>query len=425
MKSGLQKTLRTVLILSVLLCGIGVLAQVNSADVRQKKDELNELRSTIKESEARLKRLETRARKSAEAATESRKQARALDSLVVLLEGREKKIAGEMIVVRSRRDSVEDLRGQLTDEYRRVAGALYRRRLLAPASSMLLMPEEHRRLALAEWLFARYARRQSEIAATIIALRDSLDRKDSVLAIRQNEQLALLADQRTQVEKLHRLEERYKKDIRRAESEKGTLEKFIQRKNAEAKQIEGMITQLIEKARKASEKKPNSTASENGNSAARNTSSSRTDETNTSSGKAEPAPSKAPSGSSAFRAAWPVSSRKILHEYGERRNPRTNTVTFNPGVNIASSKGSAVAASGAGRVSLVSWLPGYGTVVIVEHAGGWRTVYANLASASVSEGRSVARGTVIGTVGESVDGEYLHFEIWKDQNRLDPMTQLR
>ena len=424
MNSAPLKTLYTVLVLFALLGGIGVLAQVNSADVRQKKDELNELRSTIKNSEARLKRLEARARKSAAAASESRKQAKALDSLVVLLEAREQKIAGEMISVRSRRDSVEDMRGQLTDEYRRVARALYRRRLLAPNSSMLLMPEEHRRLALAEWLFARYARRQSEIAATITALRDSLDRKDSVLALRQSQQLALLADQRTQMEKLHQLEKRYTKEIRRAESEKGTLEKFIQRKNAEAKQIEGMISRLIEKARQNSRPRQNAAAPKNTAEQARPRS-SETDDAKSRSGRTESTTSNTPSGSAAFRAAWPVSSRKILHGYGERRNPRTNTVTFNPGVNIASSKGSSVVASSPGQVSLVSWLPGYGTVVIVEHPGGWRTVYANLASASVSEGRSVARGTVIGTVGESVDGEYLHFEIWKDQNRLDPMTQLR
>ena len=415
------------LALLLVLGGITLLGQVNQSDVQKKKEELGQLRSAIKESEVRLKRLEARARKSAAAAAESRKQAAHLDSLVTLLESREASIAGEMISVRSRRDSVERVREHMTDEYQRVARALYRRRLLAPTTTMLLMPEEHRRLALAEWLFERYARRQAEIASAIVSLRDSLDRKDSVLVVRRNEQLALLSDRRAQIEKLHTLEKRYAKEIRRAKSEKGTLEKFIQRKNAEAKQIEGMISRLIQKAEQQS--KAAKRSSEKPASTNRSNKASTSTRTNKPQNKAKSdpvadSPAKQSSRSS-FRAAWPVSGRKILHKYGERRNPRTKTITFNPGVNISAAKGSMVTAAASGEVSLVSWLPGYGTVVIVEHGGGWRTVYANLASASVSEGRSVRRGAVIGTVGESVDGEYLHFEIWQDQNRLDPMTKLK
>lgn len=433
------------------ICGAALFAQGNAGAVERRRDELGDLRTTIRESEARLKRLEARSRKSAAAAAESRRQSAALDSLMRLLEEREGRIAGEMIDVRSRRDSLERLASRITDEYVRVARTLYRRRLLAPSASMLLMPEEHRRLALAERLFAGYARRQQERARTIVALRDSLTIKDSLLSVRRDQQLALLADRRDQMRKLERLEARYASDRRRAESEKGRLQEFIRRKNEEAKRIEGMIARLVRNDEKRKPSKPASSSaakSARSNEGATNdgrdggrakTPASRRTRAATEKPKSAETSSTPPATrersssedverekpSTVFRPAWPVSGRTILHGYGERRNAQTNTVTFNPGVNIAARSGTAVSASGAGRVSLVSWLPSYGTVVIVEHDGGWRTVYANLASAAVSEGASVAKGSRIGSVGPSVDGEYLHFEVWHEQTRMNPMTLLR
>lgn len=431
-------------------CGVVLFAQDRAGGVEEKRDELSGLRASIRESEERLKGLESRARKSAAAAAESRKQAAALDSLMELLKEREGHIAEEMIAVRSRRDSLDELAGRVADEYTTVARFLYRRRLLAPAASMLLMPEEHRKLALSERLFSRYAARQKERAGTIVALRDSLGIKDSLLALRRDQQLALLSDQREQMQKLQNLERRYAKELRRAESEKGTLEELIRRKNAEAKQIEGMIARLVAQAEtrsrtraksaessevpaarsatspkaKASDKGKKSTSvtasaeKKGGKENARSTTSaSASAERSSSRGKSERA--------AAFKPAWPVSGRTILQGYGERTNPRTKTVTFNPGINIAAKSGTRVNASAAGEVSLVSWLPGYGTVVIIEHNGGWRTVYANLASADVSEGASVSHGKRIGTVGASDDGEYLHFEIWQNQTRYNPITLLK
>jgi murein DD-endopeptidase MepM/ murein hydrolase activator NlpD len=122
--------------------------------------------------------------------------------------------------------------------------------------------------------------------------------------------------------------------------------------------------------------------------------------------------------------SWPVSGRTIIEPYGERINPQTRTVTLNPGINIAARKGSDVRASAAGKISLVSWLPSYGTFVIVEHRDGYRTVYANLASTTVARGRAVGLGSRLGTVGESARGAFVHFEVWRNQTRLDPRPLL-
>ncbi len=112
-----------------------------------------------------------------------------------------------------------------------------------------------------------------------------------------------------------------------------------------------------------------------------------------------------------------------MQGYGERTNTSTQTITINPGIDIAAGPGAAVKAAERGRVSMVSWLPGYGTFVILEHREGYRTVYANLESASVSRGASIPAGGRIGTVGKS-EGTFVHFQIWNEHDRLDPVTVL-
>lgn len=122
---------------------------------------------------------------------------------------------------------------------------------------------------------------------------------------------------------------------------------------------------------------------------------------------------------------WPVDSRKILLEYGERYNPQTNTVTINPGINIRVDDDGEVSSAESGDVSMVTWMPGYRTVVIVDHGGGCRTVYANLSSTSVKRGSKLRRGDKIGTVSKSKEGRYLHFQVWKERQRMNPITMLR
>ena len=400
------------------------------------RDELDGLRQIIRESEGRLAALEKQARQSAAASAESRKQRAALDSLIGLLEKREGTIARRMISLRTLRDSLSEVQGRLKKEYVDVARALYRRRLLTPRNSMLLMPEEHRKLALAEVLFTRYAERQVKLASHIRNLTDSLDQRDRQLDQRRTEQLTLLAEQRQEATKLRKLEQRYASDLEQTEESRKRVERFLRQKEREASELEGMIRRA---ARQKKSEQKNQTNKESKQS---------TPSTSTTREKQTPKPSVADKSTSAkskrdedksppqqeskreepsgrFSPGWPVSSRKIVQGYGERRNQQTNTVTFNPGINIGVSSGATVVASASGTVSLVSWMAGYGTIMIIEHSGGWRTVYANLASASVSEGASVKRGERIGSAGESVDGSYLHFEIWKDQERKDPTGYLR
>ncbi len=99
----------------------------------------------------------------------------------------------------------------------------------------------------------------------------------------------------------------------------------------------------------------------------------------------------------------------------------------NDGINIAAPTGTPVLAAGHGEVILVAGeLAGYGTLVLIRHAGGLITAYAHVGRVLVREGDTVRRGTTIATVGTSGGARrpQLHFEVRRGATALDPERHL-
>jgi len=63
---------------------------------------------------------------------------------------------------------------------------------------------------------------------------------------------------------------------------------------------------------------------------------------------------------------------------------------------------------------------GYGNLVIVDHGGGFYTLYANLTEMSAQVGSEVTAGTQVGVVAD-----YLHFEIRRDGKAVNPIDWLK
>ena len=125
---------------------------------------------------------------------------------------------------------------------------------------------------------------------------------------------------------------------------------------------------------------------------------------------------------SSSKFAWPVRG-KILSAYGAKTNG-----LFNDGINIAASRGAAVKAAENGVVAYAgNEVKGMGNLVIIQHAGGWMTVYAHMGTMDVRRGNKVTVGQKIGTVGETgkVDSPQLHFEIRKGTKAYNPSTYLK
>lgn len=130
-------------------------------------------------------------------------------------------------------------------------------------------------------------------------------------------------------------------------------------------------------------------------------------------------------GSQKGKLMWPVKNGKIHRKFGENKNEKLNTITNNYGLDISTAQNSAVSVVAEGFVSAISWIPGYGSVVIVNHKDDFRTVYGNIVDIQVEEGAKVVAGNVIGKVNTSLEGSILHFEIWNERNYQNPEYWLK
>ncbi len=109
---------------------------------------------------------------------------------------------------------------------------------------------------------------------------------------------------------------------------------------------------------------------------------------------------------------WPAHGF-ITSGFGSRPSPFGRGGDFHNGVDIKLPLGSPVYAAGAGRVTDVGFVTGYGLRVVVSHDYGLETVYAHLQSADVKPGQPVRRGQRIALSGNSgrTTGPHLHYEV--------------
>jgi peptidoglycan hydrolase FlgJ len=125
--------------------------------------------------------------------------------------------------------------------------------------------------------------------------------------------------------------------------------------------------------------------------------------------------------------AWtaPVDGR-LSSAFGERADPFTQATRFHRGVDIAAPAGTPIRAAQSGTVVFSGHLSGYGNTIIVEHAGGYRTLYGHASRNLVREGDKISAEQVIGEVGSSgrSTGTHLHFELQKSGERLNPQEFL-
>ncbi|EJW12189.1 Peptidase M23B [Rhodovulum sp. PH10] len=123
-------------------------------------------------------------------------------------------------------------------------------------------------------------------------------------------------------------------------------------------------------------------------------------------------------GALAFR--WPVRGR-VITRFGRNNGQQ------NDGINLAVPEGTAVRAAEDGVVAYAgSELKGYGNLVLIRHADGFVTAYANNSELMVKRNDKVRRGQVIAKSGQTgnVTSPQLHFEIRKGAAPIDPMQHL-
>jgi murein DD-endopeptidase MepM/ murein hydrolase activator NlpD len=119
--------------------------------------------------------------------------------------------------------------------------------------------------------------------------------------------------------------------------------------------------------------------------------------------------------------SWPLRGRLTTAYSSGDRGRR------HEGVDIDGNLGEPVLAAADGVVARMEADGAYGRTLLLDHGGGWTTLYAHLNRRIVRPGDRVARGQQIGEVGRTGNarGTHLHFEIRRDGRPVNPLGPLR
>jgi len=115
----------------------------------------------------------------------------------------------------------------------------------------------------------------------------------------------------------------------------------------------------------------------------------------------------------------------LVSGYGERINPFHKGNYQHPGADFAAARGTEVFAAASGtviNVNRTSLEAGYGNYIDIDHGHGFVTRYAHLEDITIRRGQKIAKGLVIGTVGNSGGSiaPHLHYEIIRDGEQVNP-----
>ena len=126
-----------------------------------------------------------------------------------------------------------------------------------------------------------------------------------------------------------------------------------------------------------------------------------------------------------FMWPLPAANNVVTCKYGMRTHPITGVYKLHTGVDLRASSGTKIYAANSGTVTTAAYSTAYGYYVVINHGGGVATLYAHMSKMAVSRGQKVSQGAVIGYVGSTgySTGPHLHFEIIKNGNYVDPISQ--
>ena len=389
------------LVALVFLTVSSSVAQTDKA-ISQKEQELQKLREEINLFESKLRDSEKRERATLDRLDNLEKQSTLIRKLLRNLLAKERLLTAQ---IDSAHGSIADLERQLSflkSHYAGYVSSVYRHGRVYDLE-LLFSSQNLNQLSIRIAYLKRFSDQRAKDLLEILENKRRLEEQYGQLERTLEDHRRLMSEKTREQRVLSTKTTERQQMLNRIRKDKKTYRAELDRKNRAAREIQGLIANLIERER--TRKPPPATPPRTGPTA--------------------PPPTVDPAAAAAFGARkgslpWPVSSGSIASRFGRQVHPVLKTVTQNAGVDIAVPFGSDVIAIAGGEVSIIKFIPGYGNVLILDHGGGYRTVYAHLSEIHVAETERIREGERIGTSGDTIAGAVLHFELWKDRENQNP-----
>jgi murein DD-endopeptidase MepM/ murein hydrolase activator NlpD len=120
----------------------------------------------------------------------------------------------------------------------------------------------------------------------------------------------------------------------------------------------------------------------------------------------------------------PLKRSAVTSKYGYRQHPTLKKRIFHRGLDFRARINTPIYATASAVVNYAGYnkRSGYGNLIILDHAFGFRTYYGHLNKVAVKGGQYIQKGDLIGYTGNTgiSSGPHLHYEIQYIQRVLDP-----
>jgi septal ring factor EnvC (AmiA/AmiB activator) len=117
---------------------------------------------------------------------------------------------------------------------------------------------------------------------------------------------------------------------------------------------------------------------------------------------------------------------KIVTPFGRTKRARFEDYIFSKGQEYLGAPGAAVTAVSDGRVLHMGPMPGYGTIVILDHGARSYSLYGKMGEILVTRGQDIDKGGELGRLAPAEgEGGNLYFEIRKNGSPVDPSPYFR
>jgi murein hydrolase activator len=315
------------------------------------------------------------------------------------LQDQEKQLTGE---IQEARSSITDLEQQLESlkgQYARYVRSVYKYGRVYDVE-LLFSSQSINQLYIRIEYLKRFSDQRAKDLHQVVHNRDDLEHQNQRLVSNLEGQQRVLARRTGEESSLSNDVTKHQRMLATIRKDKEFYREQANEKTEAYKKLDNIIAELI---RKENERKEREAAA----------------------GAPHPTPVPDASAGGSFAAQrgklrWPVSSGAIASRFGKQIHPVLKTERENTGIDISVGSENNVLAVADGTVSIVTFIPGFGNIVILTHGGGYRTIYAHLSEVAVNENQKVKAGEVIAKSGVSVDGKVLHFEIWKEKEKQNP-----